>query len=222
MTRVKNVAHAQSVPKPSAKQAQTPLQTSKATGAVEDTTGASGLPTNLKRCSQFHDSDDESSTQKSKKVKAPPVVEERSGPPLRRTGMWCKPEKKKNITVWTLETMILSEPDEGGHNPVTSGNASNLDTEMEDDDTPRGNKRDAGNYYIPTQLSLEEGERMLFTSPMRKIIKGSAGMQTRVDLVQHMKERKTKGKQAMRDRVQAMRTQHMTPGGFTVQHVFSF
>ena len=118
--------------------------------------------------------------------------------------------------------MILSEPDEGGHNPVTSGNAGDLDTEKEDDDTPWGNKRDTGNY-IPMQSeeSLEEGEEK-FTSPMRKIIKGSAGMQTRVDLVQHMKERKTKGKQVMRDRVQAMRTQHMTPGGFTVQHVFSF
>lgn len=118
--------------------------------------------------------------------------------------------------------MILPEPEEGGHNSITSSDAGDLDTEKEDDDTPRGNKRD---NYIPTQSeeSHEEGEEKLFTSPIRKIIKGSTGtrMQNRVNSVEQKKGRKTKDKQVMRDRVQAMRTQRMTPGELPVRHMFS-
>jgi hypothetical protein len=73
----------------SAKQTQTSLQAPKATGAVEDATGASGLPINLKRRSQYQESDNEGPVQKSMKVKAPPVVAVGRGRPqaLRRTGM---------------------------------------------------------------------------------------------------------------------------------------
>jgi hypothetical protein len=55
----------------------------------QDAMGASGLTMtrNLKHHSQYQDGDNKGSVQKTKKVKALPVVAEGRGQPLRRTGM---------------------------------------------------------------------------------------------------------------------------------------
>ena len=79
--------------------------------------------------------------------------------------------------------MIFAEQEER----ASDTNDSGFDTEKEDDNTPRGNKQD---IYIPTQSEESlEVEEDLFTSPLRKIIKGSARTQTQVDSVEDKKER---------------------------------
>lgn len=112
----------------------------------------------------------------------------------------------------------MSGPEEGDHSNLDTSDICS-DTDKEDDNTPRGRN----NNYIPTQevsLDSEAGEED-FASPMRKINKGSARTQTQIDSVEHKQERKKKGKQAMRDRVQVLRTHRMTSMNPTVWHVFS-